>query len=40
MVRRLYPQLDRWLDVHDRLNPGGVFDGPFSKRVGIARPTA
>ena len=35
-LRRLYPQLDRWLDVHDRLNAGGVFDGPFSKRVGIA----
>jgi hypothetical protein len=34
-VRALYPELDGWLAVHDRLNAGGVFDSAFSKRVGI-----
>jgi hypothetical protein len=34
-VRALYPQLDAWLEVHDRLNSDGVFDSAFSKRVGI-----
>jgi hypothetical protein len=36
-LRRMYPALDRWLEVHDVLNPG-VFDSPFAKRVGITRP--
>jgi hypothetical protein len=36
-VRELYPGLDGWLDVHDRLNSSGVFDSAFSKRVGIRR---
>jgi hypothetical protein len=34
-LRRLYPDFDRWLEVHDRFNAGGRFDSPFSKRVGI-----
>jgi L-gulono-1,4-lactone dehydrogenase len=34
---RLYPEFDRWLAVHDDLNATGVFDSPFSKRVGISR---
>jgi L-gulono-1,4-lactone dehydrogenase len=34
---RLYPEFDRWLAVHDELNATGVFDSPFSKRVGIRR---
>jgi hypothetical protein len=36
-LRRLYPQFDRWLAVHDELNADGTFDSPFSKRVGICR---
>lgn len=35
-LARLYPELDRWLAVHDELNASGVFDSPFSKRVGIS----
>jgi L-gulono-1,4-lactone dehydrogenase len=38
LVRALYPRLDEWLEVHDELNASGVFDSPFSKRVGISRP--
>jgi L-gulono-1,4-lactone dehydrogenase len=33
---RMYPEFDRWLAVHDELNATGVFDSPFSKRVGIS----
>jgi hypothetical protein len=36
-LRGMYPQFDRWLAVHDELNATGVFDSPFSKRVGISR---
>jgi L-gulono-1,4-lactone dehydrogenase len=36
-VRELYPGLDAWLQVHDWLNAGGVFDSAFSKRAGIRR---
>jgi hypothetical protein len=35
LVRELYPGLDGWLAVHDRLNAGGVFDSGFSKRAGL-----
>lgn len=35
-VRSLYPQLDDWLAVHGQLNASGVFDSPFSKRVGLS----
>jgi D-arabinono-1,4-lactone oxidase/FAD binding domain-containing protein len=35
-VASLYPQFDRWLAVHAELNSSGVFDSPFSKRVGIS----
>ena len=27
--------VDRWLAVRDALDPGGRFDGPFAKRVGL-----
>lgn len=37
-LRALYPQLDRWLAVHADLNSSGVFDSPFTKRVGLSRP--
>ena len=36
-LRRMYPEFDRWLAVHEDLNASGVFDSPFSKRVGISR---
>jgi hypothetical protein len=36
-LRRMYPEYDRWLEVHDQLNASGVFDSPFAKRVGITR---
>ncbi len=35
-VESMYPQLREWLDVRARLDPGGVFDGPFTKRVGLS----
>jgi L-gulono-1,4-lactone dehydrogenase len=35
-VRSLYPRLDDWLGVHAELNSSGVFNSPFSKRVGIS----
>jgi len=36
LIRSLYPRLDDWLEIHGRLNASGVFDSPFSKRVGLA----
>jgi L-gulono-1,4-lactone dehydrogenase len=35
-LAELYPMLDEWLAVHAELNSSGVFDSPFSKRVGIS----
>jgi L-gulono-1,4-lactone dehydrogenase len=35
-IAHLYPHFDDWLDVHGRLNATGVFDSPFSRRVGIS----
>ena len=35
-VRAAYPCWDAWLAVHDELNASGVFDSPFSRRVGIS----
>ena len=32
---RLYPQWAQWLAVHERFNGSGVFDSPFTRRVGI-----
>jgi hypothetical protein len=32
----MYPRLEDWLIVHRRLNASGVFNSPFSKRVGIS----
>lgn len=37
LMQSMYPRYDDWLEVHSRLNASGVFDGPFSKRVGISR---
>ena len=33
----MYPRYADWQDVHRELNRDGVFDSPFSKRVGISR---
>ena len=35
LLASMYERYDDWLAVHGRFNAGGVFDGPFSKRVGI-----
>jgi hypothetical protein len=35
-LAELYPQLPDWLRVHEELNASGVFNSPFSKRVGIS----
>jgi hypothetical protein len=32
---RLYPQWAQWMAVHQRFNGSGVFDSPFTRRVGI-----
>ena len=35
-VPRLYARLGDWKEIHAQLNRSGVFDGPFSRRVGIS----
>jgi hypothetical protein len=35
LVQTLYPRLADWRRVHAELNSGGVFDSPFSRRVGL-----
>jgi hypothetical protein len=35
-VESMYPRYADWMDVRARLDPDGVFDSPFSKRVGIS----
>jgi hypothetical protein len=35
-IRASYPRWDAWLEVHRRLNATGVFDSPFTRRVGIS----
>jgi hypothetical protein len=37
LMQSMYPRYRDWLAVHDKLNASGVFNGPFSKRVGISR---
>ena len=37
LVASMYPRYEDWQRVHRRLNATGVFDSPFSKRVGIAK---
>jgi hypothetical protein len=36
LVESMYPRYADWQRVHRDLNASGVFDSPFSKRVGIA----
>jgi L-gulono-1,4-lactone dehydrogenase len=35
-VRSMYPSYDAWLEMRRELDPDGVFDSPFTKRVGIS----
>ena len=36
LVASMYPRYEGWQRVHRQMNATGVFDSPFSKRVGIA----
>lgn len=36
-VASMYPRLADWLEVRASLDPDGVFDSPFTKRVGLSR---
>ena len=36
LVASMYPRHDDWLEVRRRLDPQGVFDSPFTRRVGIS----
>jgi hypothetical protein len=35
LIETLYPRLAEWRRVHTELNSSGVFDSPFSRRVGL-----
>jgi len=35
-VESMYPRHADWLDVRARLDPDGMFDSPFTKRVGLS----
>jgi hypothetical protein len=35
-IRHLYPSWDDWIAVQEDLNTSGVFDSPFTQRVGIS----
>jgi hypothetical protein len=37
LIAAMYPRYADWQTVHAELNSSGVFDSPFSKRVGISR---
>jgi L-gulono-1,4-lactone dehydrogenase len=37
LLASMYPRYRDWLAQHARFNASGVFDSPFSKRVGISR---
>lgn len=37
LIASMYPHYAQWQEVHAQLNSSGVFDSPFSKRVGISR---
>jgi len=40
LIGSMYPRYGDWLDVHRQLNASGVFDSPFTERVGISRDRA
>ncbi|MDQ3850434.1 MAG: FAD-binding protein [Actinomycetota bacterium] len=37
-LRALYPRWEDWLRVYDEFNASGVFNSPFTDRIGISRP--
>jgi hypothetical protein len=37
LLDAMYPGLAQWREVHEQINASGVFDSPFSKRVGLSR---
>jgi hypothetical protein len=37
LLASMYPHYGDWLEVHRELNSSGVFDSPFTERVGIAQ---
>ncbi len=36
LLETMYPRYPDWLQVHNQLNASGVFDSPFTERVGIS----
>jgi L-gulono-1,4-lactone dehydrogenase len=36
LVASMYPRYEEWLEVRRALDPDGVFDSPFTKRIGIS----
>jgi hypothetical protein len=36
LLETMYPRYPDWLQVHSQLNASGVFDSPFTERVGIS----
>jgi len=36
LLETMYPRYPDWLQVLEQLNPSGVFDSPFTERVGIS----
>jgi L-gulono-1,4-lactone dehydrogenase len=39
LIQKMYPRYGDWQRVHAALNSSGVFDSPFSKRVGFSSAT-
>jgi hypothetical protein len=33
----MYPAYGEWQEIHGQLNASGVFNSPFSKRLGISQ---
>jgi hypothetical protein len=38
LLESMYPRYKDWLRIHNQLNGSGVFDSPFTERVGISTP--
>ncbi|HEY4826752.1 MAG TPA: D-arabinono-1,4-lactone oxidase [Solirubrobacteraceae bacterium] len=38
LLETMYPRYRDWLDIYRQLNSSGVFDSPFTERVGISAP--
>ncbi len=39
LIQKMYPRYGDWQRIHEQLNASGVFDSPFSKRVGFSSAT-